>query len=148
MICRGCRLQCWSIDVPLTESRMPWDIFKLFQPWICRELVEVVYDDFGAEAWSFSWKYGWAGLQFLFRSKSYFYFLFSRQCNCDLLPQCCWPFWLSAFHWPWHWGLILNANLPGIFLMLHHQQLYMAGTCAHWQMMRYVCSPHFPYTLD
>jgi hypothetical protein len=47
--------------------------FQLIQPWICRAVVEVVCNDFGAEAWSFLWRYGWAGLQFLFRSEVYFF---------------------------------------------------------------------------
>ena len=124
--------------------------FQLFQPWICRAVVEVVYNDFGAETWGISWRYGWAGLQFLFRSEIWKFYLFEpRKFNRDLLPRCCRPFWLSAFHRPWHRGLILNARLPRRFLMSNvtriidkiWQDPVLTGT---WKD-RYVL-PHFPYT--
>ena len=88
------------------------NFFQLFQPWIRRAVVEVVYKGFGPEASRFSWRYGWAGLQIPFSLRIYFILFEPRQFNCNLLPRCCRPSWLSAFYRPWHWGLILNSLIP------------------------------------
>ena len=78
---------------------------QLFQPWTCRAVVEVVYSVMilAQSPWSFSWRYGWAGLQFPQKSGK-FYFSGARKFNCDLLPRWlpAFSFWPSAFHWPWH----------------------------------------------
>jgi hypothetical protein len=100
---RGRRLQCWSIDAPeyldMWSGRSRW------------------FDDFGAEAWSFVNGMGERGFNSFFVKFEKFIYFEPRKFNLWLASSILPAFLPSAFHRPWHWGLILNAWFPGRFFM-------------------------------
>ena len=113
----------------LTECRMPWDIFNCSNPgcversWRRCTIILVQ-----------TWNFVKVGAPIPFSLTILFYLFEPRQFNCDLLPRCFRPFWLSAFHWPCHWGLILKAHFPGRFLI--ELFIYMATISLASDMIR------------
>ena len=74
----------WSIDAP--KSRKPWNIptmdmyVERWWRW---------FNDIGAEAWSFSWRYEVSGAPIPFSLKfGKFIYLNQENSICDLLPRC------------------------------------------------------------
>ena len=75
------------------------------------------FNEFGAKAWNFSRRYGWAGLQFLFHL-----FIWTKEISiCDLPPQFWRPFWLPAFHRPWHWRHNFECSVSWKISHLNHR---------------------------
>ena len=123
----------WSIDVPLTEYRMPWDIFKFSNPgyversrrWFTMILAlrsRVSRESMGERG---SNSFFAQNLIFLFEP---------RQFNCDRLPRCCRPFWSLYFPLTVALGLNFECSFP--WTVSHVGSSidiwYVAGARAHW----------------
>ena len=82
---------------------------EIFQPWMCIAIVHGRLQCRGLEEGM-----GERGSNsFSLRNFGEIYLFEPRKFNLWLASSMLLAFLLSAFHWPWHWGLILNYRSPG-----------------------------------